>query len=56
MIRLPDMHYFDLHLKCAQGTLNAVERIELDALCAIKEREWELENSPKGAGAKASDR
>jgi hypothetical protein len=36
---MPDTRYFELHAKCAAGTLNPVERIELDALCAIKERE-----------------
>lgn len=48
MIRMPDLRYFELHGKCAAGTLNPVERIELDALCAIKEAEWA--NSTKGTG------
>jgi hypothetical protein len=38
---MPDTRYFELHGKCAAGTLNPVERIELDALCAIKEHEFE---------------
>jgi hypothetical protein len=50
MIRLPDTHYWNLHAKCAAGTLNPVERIELDALCSVYEREPQL-NTPREPGA-----
>jgi hypothetical protein len=52
---MPDTRYFELHGKCAAGTLNPVERIELDALCAIKEREPDL-NTPREPGAGNSSR